>query len=157
MKTLREMMDLIESAQTVAEFAPGGTMKPPAPPTTKKKDPFEDDDRSQLLMSIKQLLDKGAKIDSYLFGARGHITGVANDYFGFYFKKLNKPYSKSSFVRPMDGDDDDEYMLKLVKPGYYQLWDKSIANAGEQGLAEEELEETELDPVRRIEELFRDK
>ena len=120
----------------VNEFAPGGTMKPPAPPTAKKKDPFEDDDRSQLLMSIKNLLDKGAKIDSYLFGARGHITGVANDYFGFYFKKLNKPHSKSSFVRPMDGEDDESYMLKLVKPGYYQLWDKSIANAGEQGVAE---------------------
>ena len=122
--------------QPIKEFAPGGTMKPPAPPTAKKKDPFEDDDRSQLLMSIKNLLDKGAKIDSYLFGARGHITGVSNDYFGFYFKKLNKPHSKSSFVRPMDGEDDESYMLKLVKPGYYQLWDKSIADAGEQGVAE---------------------
>jgi hypothetical protein len=33
--------------QPIKEFAPGGTMKPPAPPTAKKKDPFEDDDRSQ--------------------------------------------------------------------------------------------------------------
>lgn len=129
----------------IKEFAPGGTMKPPAPPTAKKKDPFEDDDRSQLLMSIKNLLDKGAKIDSYLFGARGHITGVANDYFGFYFKKLNKPHSKSSFVRPMDGEDDESYMLKLVKPGYYQLWDKSIADAGEQGVAEGTGPQSKLD------------
>ena len=37
---------------------------------------------------------------------------------------------------PGGGEDDDSYMLKLVKPGYYQLWDKSIANAGEQGVAE---------------------
>lgn len=133
---LKSDIAMLEKEKGLNEFAPGGTMKPPAPPTAKKKDPFEDDDRSQLLMSIKNLLDKGAKIDSYLFGARGHITGVANDYFGFYFKKLNKPHSKSSFVRPMDGEDDESYMLKLVKPGYYQLWDKSIADAGEQGVAE---------------------
>lgn len=115
------------------EFAPGGTMKPPSTPT-KKRDPWGDDERSQLLVSIKQLLDKGAKVDSYLFGARGHITGVANDYFGFYFKKLNKPHSKSGFLRPMNGADDSDYMLRMVKPGYYQLWDKSIAD--EQGVAE---------------------
>ena len=114
------------------EFAPGGTMKPPVAPT-KKGDPFEDDNRSQILKSIQQLLDKGAKVDSYLFGARGHIDSVTDDFYGFRFKRKGRP---GGAIRPMDGTDDDEYMLKMVKPGYYQLWDKSIADAGEQGVKE---------------------
>jgi len=35
--------------------------------------------------------------------------------------------------------------------------DEDIVEKGQQGVAEDQLEETETDPIRRIEELFRDK
>lgn len=90
MKTLREMMDLIESAQTVAEFAPGGgATLPPTKPPKNDGDRWEDEDdddqwhprkrteedlHNPLGDQIKALLKKKAKIVWYPWADREQDT-----------------------------------------------------------------------------------
>lgn len=119
----------------IKEFAPGGTMKPPVNPK-QKKDPWGDDNRSETVKTIKRLLDAGNKVDSLLAGARGHIYAVAPDLVGFSMKKYKKPYAKGGLFRFMSGDEDDQVFLKMIKPGYYQLWNKELVDE----------EKTRLDP-----------
>ena len=114
----------------VNEFAPGGADIVPPPPKAKGKDPFEPDDRSQLLRRIKQLRDQRIPVDSYVAGARGHIDSVTDDLFGFRGRKFGKK-SPGGFLRPMTADDDSQLVLKQVGPvggpQHYQLWNKELA------------------------------
>jgi hypothetical protein len=122
MKTLREMMDIIESAQTVAEFAPGGGYQEPPPPVTKKKDPWDDDDRSIYPRKIQQLLAAGNTVDSRVPGAQGHVFQA--DDRAIRMKRLNKPYSQKKYAWYISADRDETLVLKQVKPGHYVLYDR---------------------------------
>ena len=126
-----------EYLKKIDEFAPGGTMKPPTPPITKKKDPWEDDDRSIYPRKIKQLLDAGNKVDSRVPGAMGHIFAADDD--SIRLKPLNKPYSQKRYAWYIDQDRDVKLLLKQEQPGYYVLYDRDWLPHGP--MNEEQLDE----------------
>ena len=128
MKTLREMMDLIESAQTVSEFAPG---------------PDQDND---------DLTDEAYKDGQRLgFSSVDGMTLSQAFDLARWDMKYTVPFSygwKSGRQFKIKHALDDGVKLVLQKDG-------SLVRSRE--VDEEQLEETETDPIRRIEELFRDK
>lgn len=222
MKTLREMMDLIESAQTVAEFAPGGgATLPPTKPPKNDGDRWEDEDdddqwhprkrteedlHNPLGDQIKALLKKKAKIVWYPWADREQDTQyrtqavirqvtkeqIIDGRHIVFFKYCWRPWYKTAKGMELGGwrcdrsqlpPDAHKYLaLGPVGSGTYELqdlaknpdwkdprspeeieWQRRLDDLDENlkepnlhGVAEQ-LEETEVDPVRRIEELFRDK
>lgn len=99
MKTLREMMDLIESAQTVAE----GSQH-----------------------NVGDTVNYSTKVPGFSKSARGGQGKIT--------KKTSTHYTVNGKEIP-----------------------HSHVKSKAQDVAEDQIEETEVDPVRRIEELFRDK
>ena len=223
MKTLREMMDLIESAQRVDEFAPGGgATLPPVKPPKNDGDRWEDDDddndgwhprkrteedlHNPLGDQIKALLKKKNKVVWYPWADREQntkyrtqavirqITGeqIVNGRHMIRFKYCWRPWYKTANGMEQGGwrcdqsyipPDGHKWMaLGPVGANTYELqdlsknpdwkdprspeeidWRKRLDDLDENrkqptehGVAEQ-IEETEVDPVRRIEELFRDK
>jgi len=104
------------------EFAPGGGYQEPPPPVLKKKDPFDDDDRSIYPRKIQQLLTSGAKVDSRVPGAMGHIIAANGEM--IRMKPLNKPYSQKKYAWYIDQERDDKLLLKQVEPNHYVLYDR---------------------------------
>ena len=166
MKTLREMMDLIESAQTVAEFAPSGIYKPPVIPREPGKDPFEDDPRSTTVSKVQQLLDAGKSVFVLLPGARGRAIGtqISDDHswLNVQYKGWKDPKTRSRSRLTVNLKADDDASLKLTpgsqftdnkdRPFDYTL--SGEAKTSGRGLFEVELEEEiSDDAVRRVEQL----
>lgn len=60
-------------------------------------------------------------------------------------------------LKNADMDDDSEQGYIRVDPDALFKFHILMNTAKKQGVAEEQLEETEVDPVRRVEELFRNK
>ena len=162
MKTLREMMDLIESVQTVTEdFSSNG---------------FQIKRRR---LNVPALIKAGAILVTYPHGDQGWETdnkeAWAYSLISLYnvlqggwpgeAKKYSKPASYKQAEQQINSSAPNLGSDRLVYDGKYNqiLW--SIKKLGipdnvaflDQGVAEEQLEETEVDPVRRIEELFRNK
>jgi len=121
------------------EFAPGGGYQEPPPPVLKKKDPFDDDDRSIYPRKIQQLLTSGAKVDSRVPGAMGHIIAANGEM--IRMKPLNKPHSQKKYAWYIGQDRDDKLLLKQVEPNHYVLYDRDWLP---QGVAEELTEEFDL-------------
>ena len=163
MKTLREMMDLIESAQTVAEMdksqtppgrhgdyplgAKGTTAKPVAAKKVVKDLAM---DLDQAFAKEKQVKKKGVK--------EGHADQQRK-----VFKKNGEPVGEVGIDRESSPGNGQWYMkcyARNIDLAGYDSYEEAVAelkHCMKQGVAEESLEETEADPVRRIEELFRNK
>ena len=133
MKTLREMMDIIESAQTVAEEKSQDYLTPQWP------------DQRALPKAVAKLLLQYAKQNK---------------------KSINRLIKASPFdlidviveVNPEFAEDNLEHLSDNDFNWVFLKATEMIAKSiQQQGVAEEQLEETEVDPVRRIEELFNNK
>ena len=133
MKTLREMMDLIESAQTVTEEKSRDYLTPQWP------------DQRALPKAVAKLLLQYAKQNK---------------------KSINRLIKASPFdlidviveVNPEFAEDNLEHLSDNDFNWVFLKATEMIAKSiQQQGVAEDQLEETEVDPVRRIEELFRNK
>jgi hypothetical protein len=125
----------IVNAQGLREFAPGGNFKPPAPPKKKGDDPWGNDDRSKILQSVKQLLQAGNKVDWKVPGQMGHVVRVSDD--SVILKRWNRPYSKINYSLMLTDDQDDQYLIQMVKPGHYKVVSSdSEWQLEEQGVAE---------------------
>lgn len=101
------------------EFAPGGDFKPPVPPRDKRDGPWEDDNRSKIGQSVKQLLSAGNKVDWQVPGQMGHVTRVMDD--GIIMRRWGKPRSKISYFLPLMDDRDGRYQILMVRPGHYKV------------------------------------
>jgi len=163
MKTLREMMDLIESAQTVIEdYANTG---------------FQIKRRK---LNVPALIKAGAILVTYPHGEQGWETN--NEAWAYSLLSLYNvmqggwPSEAKNYLKPASYKKAEQQINssapnlgsdQLVYDGKYNqiLW--SIKKLGipdnvafldnvQRGMSEE-LEETEVDPIRRIEELFQDK
>ena len=132
MKTLREMMDIIESAQTVAEGSSLDRNKVRAALWYEwQQDPNYQDENGRPLEQTPEEMDQ----DDY------DMFEETVDEIVQYGKEMGIANAAMAVVK-------------------YNMLNSDVVQrelTGAKGLAEEELEETELDPVRRIEELFRDK
>lgn len=212
MKTLREMMDLIESAQSVAEMdksqtppsrhgdyplgAKGTTAKPVAAKKVVKDLAMDLDQAFAKEKQVKKKSVKKGKItlssDPNWYGAEvgdykatGPIVNLSpSQLVGFEpDNKMNQPASKANVEKIVAGLKQGAKLPPLlvrkykngyqVLDGHHRFWaykllgtksipaqvvpDEDIEEKGQQGVAEEQIEETEIDPVRRIEELFADK
>jgi hypothetical protein len=60
-------------------------------------------------------------------------------------------------LKNADMDDDSEQGYIRVDPNALFQFHVLMNTAKKQGVAEDQIEETEMDPVRRVEELFRDR
>lgn len=147
MKTLREMMDLIESAQPVDLRARAAEL---AIQILKNAD--MDDDSEQGYIRV----DPNALFQFHVLMNTAKKQGVAEN------------EAQEYTVRVVD-EEGSGYTVKVTAPSEQGALHKAIVrvrNSGarpehariiRQDVKEEQLEETEVDPVRRIEELFRDK
>jgi hypothetical protein len=103
--------------ESLNEFAPGGDFKPPVPPKEKGNDPWGNDDRSKIVQAVRGLLKAGNKVDWKVAGQMGHVVSASDH--GVIMKRWNKPYSKINYSLHLSDDQDDQYMIKMKKPGYY--------------------------------------
>lgn len=127
MKTLREMMDLIESAQNGLDR----NRVRAALWYEWQQDPNYQDENGRPLEQTPEEMDQ----DDYDMFEEA-VDDVIN-----YAKEVGITNASMAVVK-------------------YNMLQSDIVQrelGGSKGLAEEELEETELDPVRRVEELFRDR
>jgi hypothetical protein len=149
MKTLREMMDLIESAQTVAEMdksQPSQERHGDYPLGIKNKDVsmVKPTTRKKVVQDLTKVLDKA-------FSKEKEVKEAEGEYKVYYMTaedhKLMGRYASR---------EEAEQRLNQLQTEYpdnkFIIWTNN-----KQGVAEEQLEETDADPVRRIEELFRNK
>ena len=74
--SLRQLIDLIESAQTVTEFVPGGIYRPPIVPRDAGPDPWNDDPRSQTVQAVQRLLSAGKTVFVVVPGVKGRVIGT---------------------------------------------------------------------------------
>jgi hypothetical protein len=162
MKTLREMMDIIESAQTVAEFAPTGNYKPPIIPRDPGKEPFEDDPRSQTVAQVQKLLDAGKSVFVLLPGARGRAVGTQirddHSWLNVQYKGWKDPKTRSRSRLTVNLKAADDASLTLTpgsqftdnkdRPFDYTL--SGTANTSGRGLFEVELEEETQEYTVRV-------
>jgi hypothetical protein len=88
------------------------------------------DGRSKLIGSIMQLLQSGKKVDFYVPGIRGHVVGSGGNGDWLTLKRWNKPHSKINYSLPLDSSDDNRFVLKMIKPDYYQVVEKQDLNQG---------------------------
>ncbi len=86
------------------------------------------DGRSKLIGSIMQLLQSGKKVDFYVPGIRGHVVGSGGNGDWLTLKRWNKPHSKINYSLSLDSSDDNRFVLKMVKPDYYQVVEKNDLN-----------------------------
>jgi len=146
MKTLREMMDLIESAQTVDE----GEVIPFRRPTAPAQ-------QSQVSKDILHLANEW-------FWANDNtntLQAVTDTGYGQGAENLVKYIQAQLQSKGWTIDFDDEIENIILKNRSGQTVALPVNDAYDekgwaQGMNEEQLEETEVDPVRRIEELFQD-
>lgn len=107
-------MNLFELDSKLREFAPS---------------PDRDGDgRSRLIGTIAQLLKAGKKVDFFVPGIRGHVSGIGGQGDSVTLKRWNKPYSRINYSLPLDSSDDNRFALKMIKPDYYQVVEKSALN-----------------------------
>lgn len=153
MKTLREMMDLIESVQTVDEFAPNSNEEP------EKEQP------SQVALAVKRLVDRRARVQVQLPGVRGRVAWVDVNPDGtteikVQFRNLDKkPTPGNTLSLELDNHDDATLNLEMSGPKEYTLTGsyKRKNPMRHLGIDEEQLDETSDDAVAKIDALFRDK
>ena len=88
------------------------------------------DGRSKLIGSIMQLLKVGKKVDFFVPGIRGHVVGSGGNGDWLTLKRWNKPHSKINYSLDLDSSDDDRFVLKMIKPDYYQVVEKQDLNQG---------------------------
>ncbi len=88
------------------------------------------DGRSKLIGSIMQLLKAGKKVDFFVPGIRGHVVGSGGGGDWLTLKRFNQPYSKKNYSLDLDSSDDDRFVLKMVRPDYYQVVEKQDLNQG---------------------------
>ena len=124
------------------EFAAGGDFKPPVPPKSKGNDPFGNDDRSKIVQAVRQLLKAGNKVDWKVPGQMGHV--VRADDHGVVMKRWGRPYSKIHYSLHLTDDQDDQYQIMMVKPGYYKVISTDSSwNLEEQVVAEGKIKDIE--------------
>lgn len=108
--------ELNEFVDTTGHYT-GGSNPPPPPANPKRRDPFEDDPRSQLLYKIQQLLDAGKSVFVSIPGARGRAVGtnLKNDISWLYvrYRDFLKPKSRSRSILtvPIHSDNDNDLVL----------------------------------------------
>ncbi len=90
--------------------------------------PDDSDGRSKLIGSIVRLLQAGNRVDFFVPGIRGHISGVGNQGDTLIMKRWKKPYSKVNYSLPLDSSDDERFVLKMINPDYYQVVEKQDLN-----------------------------
>lgn len=158
MKTLREMIDLIESAQTVAEA---------------KLTPEQSAELKGYIDAYRDATDPEGyyDIDSDDNPDPDEILGTIAGKFGQHIADTVANGPSMHFPRDNHSMDSDWYDIhnkapRVSKSGKVNRQDVDVLKRNLKTRAgdfakpnlpeEQELEETELDPVRRIEELFRD-
>lgn len=92
------------------------------------------DNRSKLIGTIVQLLKAKKKVDFFVPGIRGHVVGTGGSGDWLTMKRWNKPHSRINYSLALDASDDDRFALKMIRPDYYQVVEKST-------LSEEQLDE----------------
>ena len=117
-------------AEGLNEFAPGGNFKPPATPKGKGKDPWGDDDRSQIAQAVKGLLASGNKVDWQVPGQMGHVVSVDDRY--ITLRKWNQPRSKMRFALRITADRDSEYLIVPKGEKHYRVISSGL-DEGKQG------------------------
>lgn len=161
MKTLREMMDIIESAQTVDE----SWIDHDAPEPLAKHfaelyyNGLSSKDEAKMTAHVyQQVIDGEMSIEEL----KQHIAKLEKE------RGLSEEENQEYTVRVVD-EEGSGYTVKVTATSEQGALHKAIVrvrNSGarpehariiRQDVAEEQLEETELDPVRRVEELFRDR
>ena len=165
MKTLREMMDIIESAQTVAEGDDLGHLDAEVFGRIDKEKQRKADLKKNDPAAYAKELEKDSK--NYGRGIMGALR-----------RKYDQPLDEEGVaegenqeytVRVVD-EEGSGYTVKVTATSEQGALHKAIvkvrnqydaypehARIIRQDVEEEPLEETEVDPVRRIEELFQDK
>jgi hypothetical protein len=138
MKTLREMMDLIESAQTVAGHSWDMVEKEQQAVIEKIKKSDHSDIVKKYLIAISD--PAGAVINANMRGYRRKEEQAKEQIRNELAQKYNvdpEEFKKAEDIEWQRADDGTSI---------YNIYD-----------SEEQLKETEVDPVRRVEELFRNK
>lgn len=79
------------------------------------------DNRSRLIGTIMQLLKAKKKVDFFVPGIRGHVVGTGGNGDWLTLKRWNKPYSKIKYSLALDASDDSRFILKMIRPDYYQV------------------------------------
>jgi hypothetical protein len=143
MKTLREMMDLIESAQPVDLRARAAEL---AIQILKNAD--MDDDSEQGYIRV----DPNALFQFHVLMNTAKKQGVAEmDTYPHPDSKEGKRLTKA--IRDPNAPEVKPQPAKKTVKDATKILDKEF----QKSVKEDQIEETEVDPVRRIEELFRDK
>lgn len=114
------------------EFEAGGNFKPPKTPKGKGRGPWDDDDRSKIVLAVGQLLDGGNKVDWLVPGQMGHVVGTRDE--GVSLKRLDKPHSKITYFLPISSDArDHRYQIKMKGPKHYVVVGADDDDALEEG------------------------
>jgi hypothetical protein len=88
------------------------------------------DGRSKLIGAIAQLLQANKKVDFYVPGIRGHVSGIGGQGDWVTLKRWNKPHSKINYSLDLDSSDDNRFALKMIRPDYYQVVEKNELGEG---------------------------
>ena len=113
-----KIKQIISESIQLNEFDAGGNFKPPKTPKGKGRGPWDDDDRSKIVLAVGQLLDGGNKVDWLVPGQMGHVVGTRDE--GVSLKRLNKPHSKITYFLPISSDArDHRYQIKMKGPKHY--------------------------------------